>query len=158
MDRKKIFPLLAALLLILCSCADTVKETPSAGENGEGITLHCAFAAEDGAALANDTVRFSNGGEHADYPLDGEGRLTFSGIPRETSLTVAVLDAQGEERGAMELILSQGAVIDVATDGEGGSRVCLREDTEELSLTFTLHGDGTLDCELYLEESNSNRI
>ena len=154
MDRKKIFHLLAALLLILCGCAGTVKETPSAIGKEDGITIYCTFAAQDGTALSNGTVRFSTDKDHIDYPLDQKGALTLSGLPRETSLTVAVLDDQGKEQGTMGLILSQGSVIDVAKDGEGDSHVCLREDTKEVSLTFTIHDDGALDCTLYLEESN----
>lgn len=153
MDRKKIFHLLVALLLILCGCADTVKETPSAGEKEDGITLYCTFATEDGTALSNGTVRFSTDKDHIDYTLDQKGAITISGLPRETSLTVSVLDAQGKEQSTMGLTLSQGSVIDVATDQEGNSHVCLREDTEEVSLTFTLHDDSALDCALYLEES-----
>lgn len=149
---KRLRPLCAAVLaLLLCGCSATAGTPAQSAEASQpALTLTAAFQREDGTALTDDTVRFSLGGDSADYVPDEHGELVLSDLPRKGELTVTVLDRQTQPQGSITLSFSQGSVIDAAADGDGTGHITLKEDTEELALDFTLLDDGSLQCALRL--------
>ncbi len=149
--RNVFFLCMASLVLILFGCSAGTNEDGSAEDAGStAITIAAAFKREDGTALANGTIRFSDNEDSADYLLDENGELKLSGLPREGELTVTVLDQQAQPQETIALSFSQGSVIDVVSDGDGTGHVTLKEDTEEIALSFTLCGDNSIQCELQL--------
>lgn len=143
--------LFTLLLLFFGGCSRTVEQTDSSTD-ASGLTMRASFAREDGTPLSGCTVRFSDGEHSADYPLDQDGALTVSGLPRERELTVTVLEGQEEPQGTVTLSPSQGAVIDAVTDENSVAHITLKADTREITLRFTLYHDNTLECELRLSE------
>lgn len=139
------------LLLFLGGCSRTVEQTDSSAD-ASGLTMKASFEREDGTPLSDCTVRFSDGENSADYPLDRDGTLTVSSLPREGELTVTVLEGREEPQGTVTLSPSRGAVIDAVTDENSVAHITLKEDTREIALRFTLYDDNTLECELRLSE------
>lgn len=117
-----------------------------------GVSMEASFRGEDGEALGESTVRVSAGEQNADYPLSGSGELVVAGLSRNGKLTLTVLDRREQVRGSMDLIFSEGAVIDAVTDGSGAGHITLKRDTEEIALAFLLQEDGTILCALRLEQ------
>lgn len=170
---------LLSLLSLLCillfaGCAGTVGESPTPSgslspsaqttpppspEETEGrtVTLSAQFRREDGTALSRQSVRLSDGENSMDYPLDEEGQLQITGLPKTGAYTVSVLE-DDREAGTMTLNLSVGAVIDAATDADGAGHVTLKEDTDTVFLDFTLDGNGTLSCSLRLSADDGQRM
>lgn len=144
----------AALTLTLCGCSSGTEGGSQSTETHQtSLTITATFQREDGTALANDTIRFSDSGNSADYALNETGMLVLSGLPREGDLTVTVLDQQAQAQGAIALSFSQGSVIDVVTNEDGTGRITLKEDTEDLALNFTLCDDSSIQCALQLAQS-----
>ncbi len=146
----------AAFTLLLCGCSTAAEEEAQPeGTDDTTITITAAFQHEDGTVLSNETIRFSAQENSADYLLDEKGELKLSGLPREGELTVTVLDQQAQPQETIALSFSQGSVIDVVSDGDGTGHVTLKEDTEEVALSFTLCEDNSIRCDLQL---NGSRI
>jgi len=143
--------LLVGLLLILCSCTDASEE--SAVPDERGVTVAAWFRQEDGTALRNHILRISSGEQSEERTLDADGETRVSGLARDSSFALTVLDQQEQPKGAMSLTFTEGAVIDATTDESGNGHVTLRMDTEEVALTFLLRSDGTLQCALRLDEA-----
>lgn len=140
-----------AFILFLGSCSRTVEQTENRGDPG-GLTLKAAFEKENGTALSNCTVRFSDGENSADYQSDENGTLTVSSLPAAGELIITVLDGQEEPQGAITLSFSRGAVIDAVTDENSVGHITVKGDTREIALCFTLRDDGTLECALRLSD------
>ena len=138
-----------AFILFLGSCSRTVEQTENRGDPG-GLTLKAAFEKENGTALSNCTVRFSDGENSADYQADQDGALTISGLPTGGELTASVLDGREEPQGTVTLSFSRGAVIDAVTGEDGVGHITIRSDTDEVALLFVLQEDGVLTCALWL--------
>ncbi len=148
--RKRIYALFAAtLLLVLYGLSNPIEEAPS-GAAANKLTIAASFLREDGSALCGSKARFSFEETSVEHPLEDSGELKVSGLPRSGELTLTVLDRQEREQGAMALSVSEGAVIDAATDESGVGHITLRRDTEEVALLFTLRDDGSLLCALRL--------
>ncbi len=146
----------AAVFLVLYGCSNTIEEAPSSSsETAENeLTMTASFQREDGSALRGSTACFSFEEGSVDRPLDDNGELKISGLPRSGDMTLIVLDRQEYEQGSMVLSVSEGAVIDAATDEDGVGHITLRRDTEEVALYFTLRDDGSLLCDLRLAHGN----
>jgi len=154
--KRTIGFLCAAAFTLLCGCSAAAEEEPQPAEaDNTALTITAVFQREDGTALSNETVRFSDQENSADYALDERGELVLSGLPREGELTVTVLDGQAQPQETITLSFSQGSVIDVVSDGGGTGHVTLKEDTEEVALSFTLCEDNSIRCDLQL---NGSRI
>ena len=144
---------MVSFVLILCGCStETNEDTSSAKVNASTITITAAFKQEDGIALANDTIRFSDNENSMDYQLDEKGKLNISGLPREGELSVTVLDKQTQPQGTITLSFTQGSVVDVATSENSIGHITLKEDTEELALDFVLCDDNSIQCSLQLAQ------
>ena len=115
----------------------------------ETVSMSAGFLTEDGEAIQEGTVRLRVGETGADFALDGAGELRVSGLPKEGTVALTLLDGDGAELGGMTLCFSEGAVIDASVDESGTGYVTTRADTEAVSLTFTLSGGG-LRCALRL--------
>lgn len=166
-----VFLLSLLCILLFSGCADTVEENPLPSEDsvqptedpshekpeGQTLTLHLYFLREDGTALGGQSVRLSDGENEMDYPLDEEGQLRITGLPRTGTYTVSVLE-DNEEAGAIPLNLSVGSVIDAATDADGVGHVTLKEDTDAVSLEFRLDEQGTLSCTLRLSSNDGQGV
>ncbi len=149
------FLFLACLLSTLCSCTDAPAESPPPAQtDGPGVTVAASFRQEDGTALSGSTIRISSEEKNEERTLDADGEARISGLARDGSIALTVLDSQEQSRGAMSLTFTEGAVIDAATDESGNGHVILRKDTAEIALEFLLKGDGTLQCALRLEETS----
>lgn len=154
--RSVFFLCMASLVLILFGCSAGTNEDSSVEDaDSTAITVAAAFKREDGTVLAGGAIRFSDNEDSADYLLDENGELKLSGLPREGGLTVTVLDEQAQPQGTIALSFSQGSVIDVVSDGDGTGHVTIKEDAEEIALSFTLCEDNSIRCELQL---NGSRI
>ncbi len=146
------FLFFACLLSILCSCSDAPAESsPPAGTGENSVTVTASFRQEDGKALCDSTIRISSGGQNVDRTLDRNGEAKVSGLPRNGSVALTVLDQREQTQGAMSLSFTEGAVIDAVTDDSGNGYVTLKKDTEEIAVAFLLKSDGTLQCALRLE-------
>ena len=119
----------------------------------DGVSVEASFRQEDGEALGESTIRVSTESDSADYPLDGNGTLAVSGLPRSGTLTLTGLHQQDRIRGTTDLIFSVGAVIDASTDSGGDGHITLKADTREIALVFLLQEDGTILCTLRLEQA-----
>jgi len=149
--KTMVFLSAAAFALFLCGCSTGTNEEGSAEDSDStAITISAAFKREDGTVLAGGTIRFSDNEDSADYLLDENGELKLSGLPREGELTVTVLDQQAQPQQTLTLTFSKGSVIDVVSDEDGTGHVTLKENTEEVTLDFTLCEDGSLQCGLQL--------
>jgi len=135
--------------LVLYGCSNAIEETPSEATENE-LTIAASFLREDGSALRDSTACFSFEEGSVDRSLDDNGEIKISGLPRSGDLTLIILDRQEYEQGSMVLSVSEGAVIDAATDEDGVGHITLRRDTEEVALLFTLRDDGSLLCALRL--------
>jgi len=176
MKPKTSFALfLSSLLCILlfAGCAGTVEESPApTGDvspsvqptpspppeetEDQTVALSIYFRRADGTPLTQ-SVRLSDGETAREYPLDEEGRLQITGLPKTGTYTVSVLE-DNEEAGAMTLDLSVGSVIDAATDADGVGHVILREDTDVVALDLVLDEEGTLTCSLRLSAHDGQRV
>lgn len=155
--KKYVFlTLFIILLLFFAAYISTVEDEP-AGDAEDGLTLMAGFSGEDGTALGGSTVRLSSGGSGTDYPLDGSGNLQATGLPRSGELLLTVLDAQGQAVGTMTLSISEGAVIDATTGADGVGHITLRRDTDRIAVSFSLLEDGSLQCSLWLAQSDGPR-
>lgn len=114
----------------------------------ETVSVSAGFLTEDGESLSEGTVRLRVGETGADFPLDSAGELRVSGLPRQGTVELTLLDG-GAELGSMTIYFSEGAVIDASMDEAGAGYVTTRADTEAVTLTFTLEGGG-LRCALRL--------
>lgn len=147
--RNRFAPLFAAaLLLALWGCSGGPED--SVPENK--ITIAASFHWEAGDSLGDGSVRLSAGGEPADCPMSG-GEAELSGLPRQGSAALTLLDSQGIVLGTVRLSISQGAVIDAAADETGRAHVTLREDTDRVAVAFVLKPDGAVSCALQLAQA-----
>lgn len=156
--RKKYVyvPLFMVLFLLFALCIHTVEYNAAPTEHTEDdLALIVGFSGEDGLPLGRDTVHLSAGGTGADYPLDNEGRVQVTGLPRSGELLLTLFDPQQEVQGTMMLSLDQGSVIDATTGEDGVGHITIREDTDEVALLFVLMENGALQCTLWLEEAHS---
>ena len=145
------------LLLFFAAYIHTVKDDADPPENAkDDLTLMAGFSKEDGIALGGNTVRLSSGESGRDYPLDGSGKLQITGLPRNGDLFLTVLDPQGQAAGKMTLSISEGAVIDATTGEDGIGHITLRRDTDVIALSFSLLEDGSLQCSLWLTQSDGH--
>lgn len=146
------WPFLPILLLLLfAACVDTGRNNRGFGENTKSdFTLVAEFLREDGSALGGDTVCLTLDGKRTDYPLNANGELQITGLPRNDDLLLCVLDPQGKAVGSMTLSFLEGAVIDASTSGDGAGQIALRRDTDLIALSFSLSEDGSLQCGLWL--------
>jgi len=145
--------LMVGVPLLFSGCGAALPE----GHAGQ-VVIAASFLLEDGAVLRGGAVRFSDGESGADYPLDENGEVRASGLPRAGELSLTVLDQREQARGGMMLSLSEGAVIDATTDESGVGYITLRADTEEVALLFVLNNDGSLFCSLRLIESDARGV
>ena len=152
--KKQIYVLLfIILLLFFAAYIHTVEDdTLSQGDVKDDLTLMAEFSREDGITLGNNTVRLSSGESGTDYPLDGNGKLQITGLPRNGDLLLTVLDPQGQAVGRITLSISEGAVIDATTSEDGTGHITLRRDTDIISISFSLLDDGSLQCSLWLTQ------
>lgn len=163
MNHEKRFSLLLLSALLLFSGACTPAEDPAvspvpssgisfeaSGEESGKVTWSASFYREGGEPLVDGEVRFSVGETVADYTLDEYGSLTVSGLPKNGTMTVSLLNARRQEVGCAEISIAQGAVIDASVDEEGVGHITLREESTEIALIFTLAEDGALRCALNL--------
>ena len=154
--RGRICTLIAAgLLLLLCSRSGALQESPPPEETKNEIAIAASFRQEDGIDLCGSTIRFAFGGNSINYPLGNDGECIIPGLPRVGDLMLTVLDRQERIQGGMTLSLSEGAVIDAATDDGGVGHIILRGDMEEVALAFVLKNDGSLLCALRLTRPDS---
>lgn len=150
---KKAIDMVFILLipLALYGCSSGSAEEPSSTSE---ITVSASFQQEDGNALSDSTVRLAFGENALEYPLDENGEVKLSGLPRSGDWMLTILDRQEQIQGGMTILLSEGVVIDAAT-GEGGmGYITLRGDTEEVALFFVLRDDGSILCSLHLTEAD----
>lgn len=154
--REKISVLFTVtLLLVLYGCSNAIEETPPESAGTDELTITASFQREDGSALCDSKARFSFEETSVEHLLDSGEESKISGLPRSGDMTLIVLDRQEYEQGSMVLSVSEGAVIDAATDEDGVGHITLRRDTEEVALLFTLRDDGSLHCALRLENDRS---
>lgn len=144
------------LLLFFMAYIHTVEDGAAEDEKRD-LTLMAGFSRGDGIALGGNTVRLSSGEGGTDYPLDGSGKLQITGLPRNGSLLLTVLDPQGQAIGGITLSISEGAVIDAATSEDGIGHITLRRDTDMIAISFSLLDDGSLQCSLWLTQSDGHR-
>lgn len=166
------YKLIAAVLsctLLFAGCAGTVEHDQGSGQSSssasefegaasgsaevsEGMALNAHFQREDGV-LPENVVRVSVGGDSADYPLDENGDLRVSGLPKSGEITLTLLDQEGKKLAAILLRVSIGQVIDASTDENGIGHVTLKESTQEVALDFTWKEEEGLVCSLRLSQS-----
>lgn len=139
----------AVLLLALWGCSGGPEDRP-VSENK--ITIAASFHWETGDSLGDGSVRLSAGGEPDDYPMGG-GEAELSGLPRQGSATLTLLDSQGIVLGTIRLSISPGAVIDATVDETGCAHITLREDTERVAVAFVLKPGGAVSCALQLAQA-----
>lgn len=152
--KQYIYSALLVMLLLLWGgdiYKSEIREPP--GGKGHDITVIAGFSREDGRSLTENTVRFSSGEEGTDHPLNENGELRISGLPRQGDLLLSVFDDQGQTLGAMTLSFSEGAVIDATTGEDGVGYITLRDDTDVVALFFLMAEDGSLQCRLWLTYS-----
>lgn len=144
-------PLFIILLLLFAGCIYTVTQYAAPLKEGEeSIALLAGFSQEDGSPLGSSTVRLSSETGGTDYPLDEGGGVWITGLPKCGELLLTVFDAQEQAVGTITLVFDQGAVIDAATGSDGIGYITLRKDTDVIALSFSLLGDGSLQCDLRL--------
>lgn len=136
-------------LLFFAGCSRTV-------EQPDTLAVTAAFAREDSAPLSGHTVRLSQGEDSEDYQLDSEGTLRASGLSRSGEMRLTLLDQRQKVQGAMTLSFDQGAVTDAATGQDGVGHITVRNDTDEVSLVFTLADSGALACSLRLKQEEAS--
>lgn len=156
--KKHIYATLFIILLLFFAVyIHTVKDDTTSPENTkDDLTLMAGFSKEDGIALGGNTVRLSSGENGRDYSLDGSGKLQITGLPRHGDLLLTVFDSQGQAVGRMTLTISEGAVIDATTSEDGTGHITLRRDTDIIAITFFLLDDGSLQCSLWLTQSDEH--
>lgn len=163
--------MLTVLCLLFGGCTDTVDETKISSQTAEasvsaseqyaeassdaesvddGIAIAVRFRKGNGAALSNGSASISDGETYVEYSLDDNGEMQASGLPRQGTLLLILFDQAERELGRTTVNLSTGAVIDASTDEAGTGYITLKENTTEVSLVFTLCGDGSLQCSLWL--------
>ena len=167
------YKLIAAVLsctLLFAGCAGTVEHDQGSGQSSssasefegaasgsaevsEGMALNAHFQREDGVLPEGIVVRVSVGGDSADYPLDENGDLRVSGLPKSGEITLTLLDQEGKKLAAIVLQVSIGQVIDASTDENGIGHVTLKESTQEAALDFTWKEEEGLVCSLRLSQS-----
>ena len=143
-------PIVMGLLLLLCGCSGAVQKNSPLEETEGKIAIAAMFRQEDGIDLRGSTIRFAFGENSISHPLGDDGECIISDLPRVGDLMLTVFDRQERIQGAMTLSLSEGAVIDAATDDSGIGHIILRGDTDEVALAFVLKNDGSLLCALRL--------
>lgn len=145
------------LLLLFAACIHTVKDSMVSSEDTrDDLTLMAGFSREDGVALDDNTIHLSSGEGGKDYLLDESGKLQATGLPRHGELFLTVLDPQGQAVGAMTLSISEGAVIDATTSEDGIGHITLRKDTDIIAISFFFLDDGSLQCGLWLTQSDGH--
>lgn len=150
MGRKKV-GIALVLVLLLSGCAGTGAAPPGKAE--DELSISALFQTESGDALRGGAACFSTDTTSERCQVDGEGVASVSGLPRSGELLLTLLDPYEKVQGAMTLSLSQGAVIDATTAGNGVGHITVRGDTREVALIFILSKDGTLQCTLWLERT-----
>ncbi len=168
---KRAKRLVCAALFTVCwlfftGCADTVEETveptaPNADtaqqagfetfpmrSDGETVALIAAFQWEDGSAAAG-SVQLTAGTVSATYRLSAAGELRVNGLPCDGMVELLLLDAAAQELGRTTICISTGAVVDAFTDVDGTGYLTVREDTDAVTLQFTVRS-GVLMCALRL--------
>lgn len=158
-SRKKYahVALFIILLLFFVAYIHTVKDDAASQEGTKSdLTLMAEFSREDRVDLGGNTVRLSSGEGGTDYPLDRSGKLQIIGLPRNGDLLLTVLDPQGQAIGRMTLSISEGAVIDATTGEDGTGYITLRRDTDIIAISFFLLDNGSLQCSLWLTQSDGH--
>ena len=130
--------IMMGILLLLCGCPAAVQESSPPEETKDEIAIAASFRQEDGTDLCGSTVRFAFGENSISRPLGDDGECIISNLPRVGDLMLTVFDQQERIQGAMTLSLSEGVVIDAATDDSGVGHIILRRDIDEVSLVFVL--------------------
>ena len=157
--------LLACLLLAGCgrtpTPADGESDTPAAALEyapfpeletpGGTVAVFARFRSARGEALPAGTACLAVEDASASFPLDSQGEIRVSGLPREGTVDLTLYDEEDRAQGHTTLLFSLGAVIDASTDEAGDGYVTTRADTEAVALQFTVSG-GTLRCALRLDE------
>lgn len=145
----------AALLLALWGCSDAAGGRPTPGSAAENdVTITACFRREEEDGPLDGAVRLSAGGEQVDYPIYG-GEAELPGLPRRGDAALTLLDSQGAVLGTVRLSISEGAVIDAASDGSGSAHITLKEDTDQVAVAFILQPDGSISCALRLARAES---
>lgn len=152
--KKHIYVSLFIILLLFFAAYIYTVEDGAAEDAKSDLTLVAGFSRADGITLCGNTVRLSSGEGGTDYPLDRSGKLQITGLPRNGALFLTVLDPQGQAVGRMTIFISEGAVIDATTSEDGTGHITLRRDTDIITLSFSLLDDGSLQCGLWLTQSN----
>ena len=162
--------LLTALFLLAAGCAGAEAEEPasqgtpvsvlgqswtglSSEEAGDGFSLSARFQQENGTAITVGSVCLADEETSLCCALDETGEILVSGLPRAGTLTLTLLDSGQRELGRTTVQFSTGTVIDASTDENGAGYVTLKADTDQVSLLFTLHDSGTLQCSLRLAQA-----
>lgn len=135
------------LLLILSGCGDS---EVSSADQGASLSLAALFQTESGEPLQGGAAQFSLEDSGETGLLDSSGAVSVSGIPRSGELLLTLFDQRQQVQGTMTLSFSEGAVIDAVTDEDGVGHITIRNDTDEVALTFVLEEDGALRCTLWL--------
>lgn len=151
--KQHIYSALLVMLFLLWGGVYISETRKPPEDKNHDLTVIAEFSREDGRSLTENTVRFSSGEEGTDHPLNENGELRISGLPRQGNLLLSVFDDQGQTLGAMTLSFSEGAVIDATTGEDGVGYITLRDDTDVVALFFLMAEDGSLQCQLWLTYS-----
>ena len=117
----------------------------------ETVAISARFQDENGEALQEGEACLSTEGICASFPLDEDGEIRVSGLPREGTVDLTLFNGKKREQGHMTICFSLGAVIDASTDESGNGYVTTRDGTDVVALEFTVSETG-LRCALRLDE------
>lgn len=140
------------LLLLLSGCA-SIDAAPPEETSEEELSLTALFQTESGDALYDSAACFSTKTSNDCCPVDDNGIVRVSGLPRSGELMLTLFDPQQKVQGSMTLFFGQGAVIDATTSKDGAGYITVREDTGEVALMFVLTENGALQCTLWLAKT-----
>ena len=106
------------LLLLLSGCA-SIDAAPPEETSEEELSLTALFQTESGDALYDSAACFSTKTSNDCCPVDDNGIVRVSGLPRSGELMLTLFDPQQKVQGSMTLFFDQGAVIDATTSKDG---------------------------------------
>ena len=116
------------------------QQFPNPSSSADTLSVSARFLLESGEAVAGGTVCLCWGEICAVYSLDESGELHLSGLPREGTVELTLLDDAHQELGRTTLYFSTGSVIDASTSGEGDGYITSKADTGVVTLQFTVSG------------------